>query len=78
MNERIRDLYAIPNITEQEDVCLQTLLEHCIVLEEQLRELSEKLSDHERQIVEAYLDARNEMEFQTVKIALRWGKKDTK
>ncbi len=78
MDERIKDLYAIPNITKYEDVCLQTLRENCIVLEERLRNMAERLSDNDRQIIEAYLDVRDELEFETVKTALRWGKRNYK
>ncbi len=78
MDEGIKDLYAIPNIAEYEDVCLQTLRENCIVLKERLRDMAERLSDNDRQIVGAYFDVRDELEFQTVKTALRWGKRHYK
>jgi len=73
MDGRINGLYQIPNIAEYEDVCLQTLREQCMVLEEQLREIMEKQPDRDRQIVESYLDRLDVLEFQSIKTALRWG-----
>lgn len=78
MDNRLAALYHIPNIADYEDVCLQTLREHCASLENRLQELSERLSEHDRQIIEAYLDIRDELEFQCVKTALRWGKRHYK
>lgn len=78
MDQRLNSLYEIPNIANYEDVCLQTLRESCASLENQLWELSERLPEHDRQIIEAYLDIRDELEFQSVKTALRWGKRHYK
>ena len=78
MDQRLEDLYHIPNIADYEDTCLQTLRENCEVLENQIRELADRLPEHDRQIVEAYLDVRDELEFQSVKTALRWGKQHYK
>ena len=75
MDQRLESLYEIPNIADYEDICLQTLRESCASLENRLRELSERLPEHDRQIIEAYLDIRDELEFQSVKTALRWGKR---
>lgn len=74
MNVSIRDLYGMPSVSEYDDICLQSLRENCLVLEERLRELIERLSDCDRQLIEAYLDIREELELQTVKILLQWGK----
>ena len=75
MDQRLEGLYQIPNIADYEDTCLQTLRESCTILEHQLEELAEKLPEHDRQIMKAYLDIRDELEFQSVKTALRWGKR---
>lgn len=75
MDQRLQDFYQIPDIAEYEDICIQTLRESCASLEDRLRELSDQLPEHDRQIIEAYLDIRDELEFQTVKTALRWGKR---
>lgn len=78
MDQRLEVLYEIPNIADYEDTCLQTLRESCASLENQLQELSEQLPEHDRQIIEAYLNIRDELEFQSVKTALRWGKRHYK
>ena len=72
--ERIQGIYSIPNISEYEDTSLQVLRENCVVLEVKLRDMAEKMSDADRCTIEAYLDARDELEFQMIKTALRWGK----
>ena len=74
MDERIQGIYSIPNISEYEDTSLQVLRENCVVLEVKLRDMAEKMSDADRCTIEAYLDARDELEFQMIKTALRWGK----
>lgn len=78
MDQRLESLYELPNAADYEDVCLQALRERCITLEYQLRELSDSLPEHDRQIIEAYLDIRDELEFESVKTALRWGKRHYK
>lgn len=78
MDQRLEALYEIPNIKDYEDICLQTLRESCASLESRLQELSERLPEHDRQIIEAYLNIRDELEFQSVKTALRWGKRHYK
>lgn len=74
MDDRIRNLYQLPNIAEYEDVHLLTLREHCAVLEYQVQNILARVSDDDRYLIEAYIDMRNELEFETVKTALRWGK----
>ncbi len=78
MDERILDLYRLPNISEYEDVCLLSLRENCAVLEARLQEIIERLPEQDRRIIEAYLDMRNDLEVETVKTALRWGKRHYK
>jgi hypothetical protein len=75
MDQRLEYLYQVPDISDFEDICLQTLRESSASLESQLRELIDRLPEHDRQIIEAYLDIRDELEFQTVKTALRYGKR---
>ena len=78
MDERLLDLYRLPNIADYEDVYLLTLRENCAVLEDQVRDVLSRVSDHDRYILQAYIDMRNELEFETVKTALRWGKNSCK
>lgn len=78
MDDRIQALYSVPNSADYTDTRLQPLLENCSLLETRLREIAERLPDHDRQIIEAYLDIRDELEFETIKTALRWGKRNYK
>lgn len=74
MESQITDLYRLPNIAEYEDVHLMTLWENCAVLEQQLEAVKDRMSDHDRQLLEAYLHMRDDLEHETFKTALRWGK----
>lgn len=78
MDDRIIDLYKLPNISEYEDVHLQTLRENCAALEERVYDILTRVSDCDRQTIEAYIDMRNDLEFESVKTALRWGKRNYK
>ena len=78
VDERLVDFYHLSEIETFEDVHLQTLRENCAVLEESVRDMLQRLPDADCQILEAYMDMRDELEFQTVKTALRWGKKHYK
>ena len=75
MDQRLENLYRLPDLADYEDICLQTLRESCASLETRLLDLAERLSEYDRQTIEAYLDIRDELEFQSVKTALRWGKR---
>ena len=74
MENGITDLYQLPNITEYEDVHLLTLWENCVSLEEQLEAVKDRMSDYDRQLLECYINMRNDLEQETVKAAIRWGK----
>ncbi len=75
MDTRLEMLYRDPDCSEQE-ICLLMLREQCDTLEERLvHEVLPELSDKERQIIEVYMELRDELEFQTVKAALRIGKR---
>ena len=74
MEDRLSALYHLPDIAQLEDVHLVTLREHCGALEERVRFILEGMSDGDRQIVETYIEMRDELELQSVKVALRWGK----
>ena len=76
MNHQISALYHLPDIAEYEDTHLLTLRENCDVLEEQLYSVLQRLPEPDRQTIEVYMDMRNELEFETVKAALRWGKRN--
>lgn len=73
MDERLRNLFCVPDRGAWENVYLLDLRTHCGALEERVRNLP--LSPEDRQTLEAYIDVRNELEFESVKLALRWGKR---
>ena len=74
MDERLADLYQIPEHVLPQDIYLQDLSEQCSRLEEQVRAIVSRLPRKQQQIMEAYLDIRDELEFQSVKVAMRFGK----
>lgn len=78
MDERIKDLYHLPDIGKYEDINLLTLSNECAVLEEGVFSIANALPEKERGIIEAYISARNDLEFETYKTALRWGKQHYK
>ena len=74
MENEIIDLYRLPGIEKYEDIHLLTLSENCAMLEEQVLKLIQSLPKQSRLIVEEYIQTRNDLEFETFKTALRWGK----
>ena len=74
MEKRIEDLYWLPNIELYSDTNLLSLRETCATLEEQVYEIIDRLSEHDGEILKAYIYARDDLEFESVKTALRWGK----
>ena len=74
MDERLTDLYEIPEYILPQDIYLLDLSEQCARLEEQVRAIAGRLPRKERKIMEAYLDIRDELEFQSVKVAMQFGK----
>ena len=50
------------------------LAEECAHMEERVRELMINLPASDREVLESYLEIRDELEFQSVKTALRFGK----
>jgi len=78
MDKRIVDLYKLPNIEKYEDIHLLTLSESCARLEEQVYEIAKHLTNKNRKIIETYISTRNDLEIETFKTALRWGKQHYK
>lgn len=74
LEKQISDLYRLPDIVEYEDIHLLTLSECCAALEQQVYAIANNLPDDSRQIIEAYISIRNDLEVETFKTALRWGK----
>ena len=75
MNNTTLDFYQMPTIGDYEDLHLLTLSENCARLEEQLRAMAETLPEHQRQLIADYIGARDDLEVETFKAALRWGKR---
>ena len=78
LNTQITDLYKAPNIEKYEDVHLLTLSETCAALEDRVLVIAQTLPEKDRQVIEAYIGTRNDLEVETVKTALRWGKRHYK
>lgn len=78
MNEAINNLYRLPNVDQHQDLDLLTLSENCAILEEQVQGIAKALPDRERCVLQAYIHARNDLEVETFKTALRWGKQHYK
>ena len=78
MDGKITDLYKLPDIKQYEDLHLLTLSEHCAVLEEQVYMIAKALPEKKRQVIESYISAPNDLEVETFKTALRWGKQHYK
>lgn len=78
MEEKIKDLYLLPDIDRYEDIHLLTLSEQCAALEMRVLELSRTLPEPKRQVIEDYIRTRDDLEFETFKTALRWGKRHYK
>ena len=74
MDKRLIDLYQIPQSSLPQDIYLMDLAEECAHMEERVRALMVKLPARERELLESYLDIRDELEFQSVKTALRFSK----
>ena len=74
MDHKIIDLYKLPDIDKYEDIHLLTLSENCAMLEEKVLALSQTLPEQSRLLIEDYIHTRNDLEFETYKTALRWGK----
>lgn len=74
MDDRLKDLYHIPEQVVEQDIYIEELAEQCSVYETRIRRIIEKLSTDDKEIVETYLDLRDELEIHTVKIAMRFAK----
>ena len=74
MDTHITDLYKLPNMSLFENLDLLALSESCAALEEQVCQIAKDLPDNKRQLIEAYIHIRNDLEVETFKTALRCGK----
>lgn len=74
VDDRLKDFYTIPERVVHQDIYLEDLSEQCAVMEERVRRIAEELPELQRMIIEDFLNIRDELEFQTVKVAMRYGK----
>lgn len=74
MDDRIRQLYFLPESVFPQNYHVQELRQYAEQLEAQLLDLAQTLPENQRQTAEAYIDIRDELEFETVKIAMKYGK----
>lgn len=74
MDNRLQDLYHIPDHILPQDLYLLDLSEQCARLELRVRSIAQSLPPEQRQLLEDFLDLRDEMEFQSVKVAMQYGK----
>ena len=74
MTDEVRDLFAMPESVLPQDIYLMDLLNQCSAMESRVLMIAGKLSDEERQIIELYIDLRNEVELYSMRQAMRYGK----
>ena len=74
MNDMLEDFYKLPNIEKYENICLQALSEQCSAYEEKVYRIMSKLNQADKEILQTYIDLRNDLETETFKVALRCGK----
>ena len=74
MQDILEDFFNLPNIHKYENICLLTLSEQCSAYEEKVFALLQHLSPQDKETIETYIALRNDLEIETFKTALRWGK----
>ncbi len=74
MNDILRDLPELPEENLEQDYYLMELRQQCADLEERVQEILNGLADSERCTLQSYIALRDELEFQSVKQALRFRK----
>ncbi len=73
MQNYLKDLCNGADIGKATDLDLLALAEQCAVLEERVYAIADQLSVEDRQILLDYIDARNDLECESLQAALRWG-----
>ena len=71
MEIRLADLYPLADQELHGQIYLQDLSEQCANLEGKVIGIMDRLSSYDRQILETYIDLRNELEYQSVRIAIK-------
>ena len=78
LDEQTAALYKLPDIDKYEDIHLQTLSESCAVLEARVYAIARTLPDIQRRVIENYISTRDDLEVESIKAALRWGRRHYK
>ncbi len=78
MADILEDFYKLPNIAAYENLSLQTLSEQCCAYEEKVIQMMAHLSTYDQHLLKTYIALRNDLEVETFKAALRWGKQHYK
>lgn len=73
MKKYLKDLCNAVDIEKMTNLDLLVLNEQCAVLEEQVYAILDRLSPRDREVLKDYIDARNDLECEALKAALRWG-----
>ena len=76
MDERIIDLYHLPDADELAQIHAMELREQCCYAEARAMEIIQDLPEEKRQVIEGYLQLRDDVEFYEVKMALRFRAKE--
>ena len=78
MENGIMDLYCLPDIQDYEDVDLLALRKACTEMEEKIESVMKQIPEKDVQLLRCYMKMRDRLEYETVKTALRWGKRNYK
>lgn len=74
MEDRLSDLYTLADKELSPQIYLQDLSEQCANMEQKVRKIMEKLSRSDRLVLQGYIDLRDELEYQSVKVAMKLSK----
>lgn len=75
MTEHLDGLYHLQEPLSEQELYLQDLAEQCAVLEEQVRQMAENMPVQKRHLIEDYIAMRDDLEVQSVRKAIRFGKR---
>ena len=73
MQNYLKDLCNAVDIEKAAELDLLALSEQCAALEERVYALADRLTKADRQILQDYIDTRNDLECEALRAALRWG-----
>ena len=73
MKNYLKDLCNAADIDKVTDFNLLALAEQCAILEERVCNIAGRLCPTEQDIINDYIDTRNDLECESLRAALRWG-----